>query len=87
MNRTKEIAALDEILSQLETSSDSSYSTKTVQELKREISEIKKCISLEEPIAAARLSLLLAPTGCLQETAIDNGWGDVFLKVADVLDS
>lgn len=53
-----------------------------VQELEIEITRAKCAV----PIDANQLKLLYAPTGAIQETAIDNGWGDEFLRLADVVD-
>jgi hypothetical protein len=32
------------------------------------------------------LSFLFAPTGAIQETAIDNGWGNEYLRISEVID-
>lgn len=47
--------------------------------------EISKAKNLQ-PIDAKFLSLLFAPTGAIQETSIDNGWGNDFLRISEVID-
>ena len=53
-----------------------------IQELESEIARIKNA----QPKAAKRLGLLFAPTGPIQEISLDNGWGDEYLRIAEVVD-
>ena len=53
-----------------------------IQELESEIDRIKN----SQPQDAKRIGFLFAPTGPIQETSIDNGWGDEFLRIAEVVD-
>jgi hypothetical protein len=39
-----------------------------------------------QAIDISRLSFLFAPTGAIQETSIDNGWGDDFLRLSEIMD-
>lgn len=38
-------------------------------------------------VPSALLTVLFAPTGPIQEVAIDSGWGDAFLRIAEKFDS
>ena len=37
-------------------------------------------------VDVTRLGFLYAPTGVIQDTAIDNGWGEEFLRIAEIID-
>jgi hypothetical protein len=82
----KLISALEETLSFLQNSQSSDWAHMSVEEiitrLKTEISKAKN----SQPIDAKFLRLLFAPTGAIQETSIDNGWGDDFLRISEVVD-
>jgi hypothetical protein len=47
--------------------------------------EIDKAMN-SQPINKRHLGFLFAPTGAVQETAIENGWGEEFLRISDVVD-
>ena len=90
---TQEITAMDlyqslvQTIAYLKQSEDSIYSHSTVaeiiQQLEEELAKIKNFL----PIDKNRLSLLFAPTGGIQETSIDNGWGQEFLELSSVVDN
>lgn len=86
MDETKQVIALNEFLVLLKSSSDATFAGKTVKELKREVEAIKDDINLGRPVDKKQLGSLVAPTGSLQETAIDNGWSEAFLRIANQLD-
>ncbi|MBN8581070.1 MAG: hypothetical protein J0L96_10395 [Anaerolineae bacterium] len=81
------INALQETIQFLQDSQDPIYSHLTVaeiiQQLEKELANIKN----SQPIDKNRLSLLFAPTGGIQETSIDNGWGQEFLELSSVVDN
>lgn len=80
------VLALKETLVLLRASESSDYSSSSVEEiistLELEINNAKK----SQPIDRMALGLLFAPTGSLQETAIDNGWENAYLKISKVID-
>ena len=86
MEVEKLISALEETLSFLQNSQSSAWAHMSVEEiitgLETEISRAKN----SQPIDAKFLSLLFAPTGAIQETSIDNGWGNDFLRISEVID-
>jgi hypothetical protein len=53
-----------------------------IEQLEAEIVSIRESRSVNK----GALRLLYAPTGTIQDTSIDNGWGDEFLKISEVVD-
>ncbi|HZM22062.1 MAG TPA: hypothetical protein VFC02_09975 [Anaerolineales bacterium] len=86
MEVEKLISSLEETLSLLQNSQSSDWAHMSVEEiitrLETEISKAKN----SQPIDAKLISLLFAPTGAIQETSIDNGWGNDFLRISEVID-
>lgn len=82
----KLVTTLEETISFLQSSQSSVYADIPIEEiiekLKSEVAKVKS----SKPIDAKQLRLLFAPTGAIQDTAIDNGWGDEFLKIANIID-
>lgn len=39
-----------------------------------------------QPMNSELLGYLFAPTGAIQETAIDNGWTEQYLKISEIVD-
>ena len=78
--------ALDQTVLFLKDSEDSLWSSLSVQEiieqLETELNKIKK----SQQIDLKRLSYLFAPTGCIQDISIDNGWGNEFIELSNVID-
>ena len=80
------ISALEETLAYLEVSDSSDYSHTTVTEIISKLeSEINKAKN-SMPIDLYLLGLLFAPTGAVQETSIDNGWSEDYLRICEVVD-
>ena len=79
-------SALAEPVSLLRNSQSSIYAGLTVEEIIEKLeAEIMKAKNYQ-PIDAKLLRLLFAPTGAIQDTAIDNGWGEEFLRISEVVD-
>lgn len=76
------ISILRTCLGHLGESGTSAWSTGSVAELTESIGQM--LIQLEQggPANPIWLTVLFAPTGDLQETAVDNGWGEAFLDLA-----
>jgi hypothetical protein len=86
MEIEKLISVLEEILVYLRRSESSDYSNTSVEEMIEKLeTELAKAIG-SQPVDAESLGFLFAPTGPIQETAIDNGWGDEYLRISDVVD-
>jgi hypothetical protein len=80
------IRALEETISLLQESQSSDWAGLSVAEICAELeAEILKVTS-SQPIDTKRIGFLFAPTGAIQETAIDNGWGDQYLRIASIID-
>ena len=86
MDVEKLISILEETISYLRTSESSGSSNMPVEEIIRKLeAEISKAKSAK-PMDVYTLEILFAPTGVIQETSIDNGWGTIFLRIAEVVD-
>ena len=53
-----------------------------IQDLESEIAKAKNTQSINSEL----LGLLFAPTGAIQEAAIDNGWTEEYLKISEIID-
>lgn len=79
------ISALEETLNCLRNSVSSDYAHMPVEEIIKKLELELAKVKMSLPLNANLLSFLFAPTGAIQDTAIDNGWGDEFLKLAEVI--
>ncbi len=86
MEIEKLIQALEETIALLQKSESSGWSNMSVEEiigkLETELARAKNA----KPLDVKMLDLLFAPTGAIQETSIDNGWGTTFLRISEVID-
>ena len=79
-------SALEETISFLRNSQSSDWAGMSVGELILELeSEIER-IKNSKAADAKRIGFLFAPTGPIQEISIDNGWGDEFLRLSEIVD-
>lgn len=86
MDEERLISALEETISYLRTSQSSDWSSMPVEEIIRRLeAEINKARNAK-PVDVVLLDRLFAPTGVIQETSIDNGWGTKFLRISEVVD-
>ncbi len=86
METEKLIQALEETILLLQTSESSGWSDMSVEEITGTLeAELARARSAK-PVDVKILDLLFAPTGAMQETSMDNGWGTTFLRMADVID-
>jgi len=65
---------------------DSIYSNTTRAEIEQELNKYLDMIKKDECLAAQEIKYLFAPTGCICETALDNGWGDEYHALANQID-
>jgi hypothetical protein len=80
------ISALQETISYLRKSESSGWSNMPIEAIIRKLeAEITKLRSAK-PVDIILLDRLFAPTGIIQETSIDNGWGAKFLRISEVVD-
>ena len=86
MDEERLISALEETISYLRKSQSSDWSSIPVEEIIRRLeAEINKARNAK-PVDVVLLDRLFAPTGAIQETSIDNGWGTKFLRISEVVD-
>lgn len=86
MEIEKLISALQETVSFLQNSQSSGWAPMSVEEIIQELeSEIAKA-KISKPIDTKSLGFLFAPTGAIQETSIDSGWGEDFLRISNIID-
>jgi hypothetical protein len=86
MEIRKLISALEEILVHLRNSESSDYSHTPVEVIIQKLeAEVAKGNN-SQPMDTKLLEFLFAPTGPIQETAIDNGWGNEYLRISNVVD-
>ncbi|MBL8099429.1 MAG: hypothetical protein JNK81_09615 [Anaerolineales bacterium] len=86
MEIEKLLSALKETLTYLNNSESSVYSNRSVNEIIQDLEKIILEINKSQRYNKAHLGFLFAPTGAIQDTSIDNGWGDKFLEISSVVD-
>jgi hypothetical protein len=79
-------SALEETISFLRNSQSSDWAGMSVEELILELESEIESIKNSQSADAKRIGFLFAPTGPIQEISIDNGWGDEFLRVSEIVD-
>lgn len=83
------ISVLEKTIELLEKSEDSVWANYTVEEAKEILqTELENYQRTREISSSgkARISFLFLPTSALQDIAIDNGWGDEYLQIANIID-
>jgi hypothetical protein len=86
MEIEKLVSALEETLAVLQNSRSSYWANMSVEEIIHRLDvEITRARS-SQLIDAKLLDLLFAPTGAIQDTAIDNKWGEEFLRISEIVD-
>jgi hypothetical protein len=80
------ITALEETITYLRKSETSGWSNMSVEEIIRKLeAEVSRAQSAKL-VDVHTLEILFAPTGVIQETSVDNGWGTRFLRLAEIVD-
>jgi hypothetical protein len=79
--------ALRRTLALVEASQTSAYAPQTAEDIAHELGAALAALASGERVDRFRLKVLFAPTGVIQETAIDNGWGEEFLWLSERLDA
>lgn len=86
MEIEKLISALEDTIAFLQNSESSLWSYASAKEIIVKLeAEVARARSLKS-VDTETLKMLFAPTGVIQETSIDNGWGKEFLRIAEVVD-
>lgn len=82
----KLLEILEATKERLEDSEDSAFASKTVKELIEIIDSNIDEIKSTSTCNLKELELLFGPTASLQETSIDNGWGEEFIGLSTIFD-
>lgn len=86
MEVEKLLTALEETVAFLRNSQSSNWASMSIDEMIQELeSEVAKGQNAQL-IDIGLLGSLFAPTGPIQETSLDNGWENEFLRLATVVD-
>jgi len=80
------VSALEKTLSFLRESESSFWSSLAVEELISKLEDELYKLKNSQQFNLEQLKFLFAPTGPIQDTSIDNGWGDQYLEISDVID-
>lgn len=80
------IQALQRTCELLESSKDSTWSPESASEIHAQVVQFIDAIQVESDYDKSNLRFLFLPTGPVQDTAIDNGWGEEMLELAAVVD-
>lgn len=81
------LLVLQELVTLLENSDESLYSGLKPEEIIALIDRECNKLRSGEKLNYKELNALFVPTGPLQETSIDNGWGDSFIELANRYDA
>ena len=80
------VSAFERTLSLLQASKSSDWAGLSVEEVTLLIEQELEKARNSQPLELKRFRYLFAPTGSLQEISIDNGWGNEFIELANVID-
>ena len=80
------VSTLEKTLSFLRESESSFWSSLSVEELISKLEDELHKSENSQQIDLGQLKFLFAPTGPIQDTSIDNGWGDQYLEISEVID-
>ena len=78
--------ALQRTLDLVRGSSSSVWAHDDVQQIAEDLEVAILALRHGSHVDRARLRMLFAPTGSIQETAVSNGWGDEFLALSACVD-
>jgi len=79
--------ALRRIRELVASSRSSSWANEDVEVISRHLDAAIVALESGAPVDRANLRLLVAPTGALQETSLENGWGDEFLSLSRAVEA
>lgn len=80
------VSTLEKTLSFLRESESSFWSSLSVEELISKLEDELHKSENSQQIDLGQLKFLFAPIGPIQDTSIDNGWGDQYLEISEVID-
>lgn len=62
------------------------YSKVAKHDIKKNLQSYLTLIKCRRNYSTNEIEALLAPTGCIQELAIENNWSDEYIKIAEEID-
>ena len=80
------VQALQRTCALLESADDSAWSSESASEIRAQVVQVIDAIQAGAYYDKSNLRFLFLPTGPVQDTAIDNGWGKEMLELAAVVD-
>lgn len=80
------IDAIKKTIEFLENSEDSIWSNLSAVENKERLQEELNKIENNQKFNNLELAILFAPTGSVQETAMENDWHKEYMEIADIID-
>ena len=81
------ISVLERVKELCSGSGDSLWSTDSAGDLSVQMASAIQALRDGKHVSLKGLDILFLPTGSLQDTSIDNGWGDEFLELAERFDN
>jgi hypothetical protein len=78
--------ALRRTVELVETSERSGWANEGIERTAERLRTAIAALEAGAPVDRADLGVLFAPTGAIQETSIDNGWGDEYLTLSAIVD-
>jgi hypothetical protein len=80
------LAALRRTVELVESSERSGWANEAIERTAQRLRTAIAALESGAPVDRADLGVLFAPTGAIQETSIDNGWGDECLTLSEIVD-
>jgi hypothetical protein len=79
--------ALQRTLDLVQESRSSLWAQYETEEIARHLQSALDALAAGTEVDVSLLRQLFAPTGAIQDTSVDNGWGDEFLVLGGVVDA
>jgi hypothetical protein len=79
--------ALQKTLDLVQGSRSSLWATDDAEEIARHLRTALDALAAGVDVDVSTLRRLFAPTGSIQDTSLDNGWGDEYLALSEVVDA
>jgi hypothetical protein len=80
------LEALRRTLELVLSSQTSAWAGEEAAQIAHQLRDAIAALESGRSVDRTRLEVMFAPTGAIQETSIDNGWGDEFLSLSQVVD-
>jgi hypothetical protein len=81
------LQALQRTLELVQGSRSSLWATDDTEEIARHLRSAIDALAAGADVDVSTLRRLYAPTGSIQDTSLDNGWGEEYLVLSQVVDT